>query len=132
MKLSFEVVEANVLVLLLLVALFELDPAPVERFVLNHEVLRLCGDILIYIGLIVAHLNLRLRLLKHTQLQTSDLVLYIPVIFLCLAVLDDLAHQLLELIIFHLLCILLISGWSTLLLHVVLTLLALTTSSLLS
>ena len=70
---------------------------------LNHEIFCLDGRMLIDIGSLVAHLHARLGLLKHAKLQAPNLVLDVPVVLLELAVLNDLHHQLLELIVFDLL-----------------------------
>lgn len=66
---------------------------------LDHKILRLSGDLFINAIVIVPHLHLGLSLLKHTQFQTSDLVLNVLVVFLKLAIMDDLTHKLLQFIV---------------------------------
>ena len=77
---------------------------------LKHQILRLHGDLVIHIAPLVFHLILRLVLREHSKLQTSDLIFDILVVFFHLAILNDLLHQLLQLIVVHGLSILLISG----------------------
>lgn len=61
----------------------------------KHQFLCLDGGLLVDVAALTAHLNLRLCLLKHPELQTSNLVLNVLVVFLKFAVADNLRHQLL-------------------------------------
>ena len=58
MELAFKIVQSDVLMFLLLVALVKFDTAPFQCFMLNHEVFCLRSNVLIYISPIVTHLHI--------------------------------------------------------------------------
>ena len=91
----------DVFLLLFLVLLVQVSLLVVQVRSLQGELLCLGKGVILGSCIVVSHLGVSLRLLHHAQFQTPDLILNVLVVLLKLATVHYLAHELLQLLVFH-------------------------------
>mmetsp|Transcript_32976 Transcript_32976/g.38809 ORF Transcript_32976/g.38809 Transcript_32976/m.38809 type:complete len:116 (+) Transcript_32976:1111-1458(+) len=112
--------------LLLLVALIELDASTLQPLVLQHKLLSLGGNLVVNAVVVVSKLLIALGLLEHAEFEAADLVFNVFVVLLGFATVDHLPHQLLQLFVtHHPIVLLLLPPWVELVLLLLLLLLLL-------
>ena len=105
-QLTLQIVQPDILVLHLVVLVLKRDPLALLCLVLNNQVFLLAYRLRRNTLAVIAHFYFGLVLLEHAQLKTPDLIFNVFVVVFHLAASYNSPHQLLQLLVFHLLCVL--------------------------